>query len=92
MRLIDLLVVQSDNLRFISQFVQQLNLIDVGSLYGGVHVPHVHFFQRIYLVVLSQHLEYLTVEVCVGMIKIRNLEVKIEKETQDTFNFFLFPV
>ena len=92
MRLIDLLVIQSDNLRFISQFVQQLNLVDVGSLYGGVNVPHVHFFQRIYLVVLSQHFEYLTVEVCVGMIKIRNLEVKIEKGTQDTFKFFLFPV
>ena len=67
MRLIDLLVMQSDDLRFISQFVQQLDLVDVGGLYGGVHVPHVHFFQRIYLVVLSQHLEYLTMEGCVGM-------------------------
>ena len=62
MRLIDLLVMQSDDLGFVSQFFQQLNLVDVGGLYGGVHVPHVHFFQRIYLVVLSQHLEYLTME------------------------------
>ena len=66
-RLIDSLVMQSDDLRLISQFVQQLDLVDVGSLYGGVHVPHVHFFQCIYLVVLSQHLEYLTMEGCVGM-------------------------
>ena len=72
MRLIDLLVIQSDDLGFISQFVQQLNLVDVGSFYGGVHVPHVHFFQCIYLVVLSQHLEHLTGEGCVGMIKFRD--------------------
>ena len=52
---IDLLVMQGDDLRLFSS----LFLVHVGSLYGGVHVPHV---TRIYLVVLSQHLEHLTME------------------------------
>ena len=61
MRLIDLLVMQGDDLGLFSS----LFLVDVGSLYGGVHVSHVHA----YLVVLSQHLEHLTMEgACVGML------------------------
>ena len=40
MRLIDLLVMQSDDLWLFSS----LFLVDVGGLYGGVHVPHVHAY------------------------------------------------
>ena len=65
MRLIDLQVMQGDDLRFISQFVEQLNLVEVAGLDGGIHVLNVHFLQRIYLVVLSHHLEYLTMQGCV---------------------------
>ena len=57
---------QSDDLGFLPQFVQQFNLVDVGSLYARVDVPHVHLLQCIYLIVLSQHLEDLAMEVQVG--------------------------
>ena len=70
MRLVDLLIMQSDNLWFLPQFIQQFNLIDVGGLYGRVDVPHVHLLQCIYLIVLSQDLEDLPMGVQVGMLYI----------------------
>ena len=91
MRLIDLLVMQGD-LRLISQFDQELNL-DVGGLYGRVHVLEVHFFQHIYLLVLSQHLEYLTMEgVCVGMLHYnKRKEFRGEKGSEKEPRTLLFP-
>ena len=75
MRLIDLLVMQGDDLGLFSS----LFLVHVGSLYGGVHVPHV---TRIYLVVLSQHLEHLTMEVCVGMLHYNKIKEFIGKKAK----------